>query len=116
MKRFILPVCLMGLFGGCQIAPPAEVGSIVARGHKLAVDRCSDCHSVDYAESSPLPAAPSFTAIANTPGLTPETLGKWMSDHRNYPEEMYFEIPAEHIDELVAYLLTLRRPDTQAPS
>jgi hypothetical protein len=64
---------------------------------------------VNYAENSPLPAAPSFAAIANTANLSKATLSDWMRNHRNYPEEMYFEIPVEHIDDLVAYILTLRR-------
>ena len=73
------------------------------------MNRCADCHSVDYAETSPLAAAPSFSAIANTPDLSETTLSEWMKNHRNYPDEMYFEIPAENIDDLVAYILTLRR-------
>ncbi len=56
-------------------------------------------------------AAPGFSAVANTPGLSRTTLAQWMSNHQNYPEEMYFQIPAEHIDDLVAYMITLRRPE-----
>jgi hypothetical protein len=109
--------------GACQVTPRPISGSASAttasaalvkdspqwRGHKFAVNRCADCHSVDYAETSPLAAAPSFSAIANTPDLSETTLSEWMKNHRNYPDEMYFEIPAENIDDLVAYILTLRR-------
>lgn len=80
------------------------------RGQKFAMNRCSDCHSIGYGETSTLPEAPSFAAIANTPGLSKTTLDQWMRNHRNYPREMYFEIPAEHIDDLTAYMMTLRRP------
>lgn len=124
MLRSIAPVCLAKAFGGllvaatvsaCQAVPAPGYAQIARnspewRGQKFAVDRCSDCHSVDYAETSPLPDAPSFAAIANTPGLSRTTLDQWMRDHRNYPSEMYFEIPAERIDDLVAYMITLRRP------
>ena len=47
--------------------------------------------------------------MANTPGLTKGTLAQWLNDSHNFPREMYFEVPAEHIDDLVAYVLTLRR-------
>lgn len=120
--QFVIAVC--ALLAGCQSVAPrsaaatgiADPQSLEARGYKLAVNRCSDCHSVDYGETSPLPQAPSFSAIANTPGLTSTMLAQWMRDHRNYPDEMYFEIPAEHIDELSAYILTLRRREADATS
>lgn len=89
-------------------------GSPEWRGQKLARNRCSDCHSVDHGETSPTPNAPSFAAIANTPNLTRVILSQWMRDHRNYPNEMYFEIPAERVDDLVAYIVTLRRLDEAA--
>lgn len=112
------------LLVGCQTAPAGtaageavntsalERNSAEWRGEKFARGRCADCHSVDYAETSPLAAAPSFAAIANTPGLDPIKLAQWLKDHRNYPDEMYFEIPQEHIDDLTAYMLTLRRSPT----
>lgn len=56
-------------------------------------------------------AAPGFSAIANSPELSRLTLAQWMNNHQNYPDEMYFQIPEEHIDDLVAYIITLRRPD-----
>ena len=114
---------LVRLAAGGQIAPPqasvadASLAGLFKkdspewRGQKLAVNRCSDCRSVGYAETSPVVTAPSFSAIASTPDLSTSTLAEWMKSHRNYPEEMYFEIPAEHIDDLVAYIITLRRPD-----
>ena len=81
------------------------------RGEKFANNRCSSCHSVGFAETSPLPNAPSFSEIANTRDLTAASLREWMKSHENYPEEMYFQIPEEHIDDVVAYMITLRRPD-----
>ncbi|MFA9201425.1 MAG: c-type cytochrome, partial [Cypionkella sp.] len=79
------------------------------RGQGCAANRCADCHSIGYGETSPRAEAPSFAAIASTPGLDSAKLARWLEDHRNYPSEMYFEIPAEHIDDLTAYMLTLRR-------
>lgn len=119
--RTVCGLIVLAALSACQAVPQAsEISAAGAkvlapdtaewRGHKFAVNRCSDCHSVGYGETSPLPDAPSFAAIANTPELSKTTLNKWMRSHGNYPREMYFEIPPEHIDDLVAYMITLRRP------
>lgn len=86
------------------------------RGQKFARNRCSDCHGVEPWQLSPVPSAPTFEAIANTPDLTKGTLTQWLNESHNFPREMYFEVPAEHIDDLVAYVLTLRRADYKPPS
>ena len=114
--RQVLSIGILAALTACQAVPPqSNVNTPEARGYKLAVNRCADCHSVTFAETSPLPQAPAFSAIANMPGLTPATLAQWMRDHGNYPDEMYFEIPAEHIEELTAYILTLRRQEADRP-
>ena len=119
-----LIACLLALvLAGCQLEAsdlgPSTVVSAGGfkkdtpewRGEKFANNRCSRCHSVGFAETSPLPNAPSFSEIANTRDLTAATLAEWMENHENYPDEMYFQIPEEHIDDVVAYMVTLRRSD-----
>ena len=125
--KFAIPLLVAGALGGCQAVPATQIPDRPAlnsqfaedspewRGQKFARNRCADCHSVDYSETSPLPDAPSFAAIANMPDLAPATLTQWLKDHGNYPNEMYFEIPAENIDDLVAYMITLRRPEATPP-
>lgn len=119
MKRSIL-LLLSALLSGCQMTNPKasmgdpQVGGLKShsaewRGLKLARNRCSDCHAVEYGDPSPTPKAPSFVAVANKPGLTRASLNRWLRTHGSHPQEMYFEIPAEHIDDLVAYMLTLRQ-------
>jgi mono/diheme cytochrome c family protein len=124
--RFAIPLAVsaaVALVGACQTVPPPaspvattapafEPKSAEARGLKLALNRCADCHSVGYGETSPVPHAPSFSAIASARGLTAASLTQWLRDHRNYPAEMYFEIPAEHIADLTAYMVTLRRQES----
>lgn len=85
------------------------------RGEKFARNRCSDCHAVEPGGDSTRREAPTFERIANTPGLTRATLAEWLRDAHNYPDAMYFEIPAEGIDDLVAYMLTLQREDYEPP-
>lgn len=118
MRRILIPLTL-GLLCSCQaVSRPATHASVEGalqretaewRGQKFVQDRCADCHSVTHSETSPLPAAPPFAAIANGPELTKVTLATWLSNHKNFPEEMYFEVPAEHLDDIAAYILTLRR-------
>jgi hypothetical protein len=60
-------------------------------------------------------AAPSFATVANTSGATKTSLDGWLRNHGRHPREMYFEIPAERIDDLVAYMLTLRTDRMVAP-
>ncbi len=63
---------------------------------------------MENGQTSSMSSAPTFAAVVNTPGLTRPTLNRWLRTHGDHPPEMYFEIPAEHIDDLVAYMLTLR--------
>jgi len=62
-------------------------------------------------EVSPNPNAPPFAAIVNTASLTPETLSAWLRDAHNYPEEMEFYLEGSEVDEIAAYMLTLRDPN-----
>ena len=87
---------------------PFDRNSAEWAGLKFARNRCSDCHAVERNQASPVSAAPTFVAIANRPGIDRSTLSNWLAEGHNYPDEMYFEIPAEHIDELVAYVVILK--------
>lgn len=92
-------------------AAAAASDSPELRGQSFAQNRCADCHAVARLHTSPVPNAPSFEAVANAPGVTRESLSQWLRTSHDYPREMYFEIPEERIDDLVAYMLTLRSED-----
>lgn len=77
----------------------------------LAQGACGGCHAVERYGVSPNPDAPPFAAIANQQGLTRETLGTWLRDAHNYPEEMDFYLDDGEVDMLVEHMLTLRDPD-----
>lgn len=125
--RIITVAVAAALLGACQPLGDAastqrpaslssfERGSAEWRGERFARNRCSDCHAVARDGDSPRREAPTFERIANTPGLTRATLGQWLRDAHNYPEAMYFEIPEEGIDDLVAYMMTLQRDDYEPP-
>jgi mono/diheme cytochrome c family protein len=116
---------LLGLvaLAGCNTAPdpaaqPAPLPAAVAdrgEGYRLAQAACSQCHSIEAFGLSPNTAAPEWPVIANTPGLTRETLTTWLTDAHNYPGEMDFYLEADEVGQLVDYMLTLRREDYHPP-
>jgi len=129
MREFVT-FGLLILLAGCSLtgvhsgsADPLSAnlrtGSPEWRGLKFVRNRCSDCHAVEPGAESPMPGAPTFMSVANRPGMTRDSLNGWMREHDNYPRAMYFEIPAEHIDDVVSYVLTLHAvsdlPSRSAP-
>lgn len=89
----------------------SEAEQAVESGRQFAVNRCADCHAVETGQVSANPSAPEFEAVANAPGLTRASLTSWLNTSHDFPREMYFAIPEEKIDDLVSYMLTLRRED-----
>lgn len=109
----------LALIAGCQPAPleHAQGAADLAmfkrntaewRGQKIARDRCSDCHAVEPGQVTPGISPPSFAVVANRPGQTREGLARWLRTQNSHPKAMYFEIPAERIDDISAYVIALR--------
>lgn len=92
------------------MAPASETAPVdpAAQGLAFAQAHCGACHGVAVNTLSPLPAAPPFEVVANTPGLTQQSLRIWLRDSHNYPEIMNFEIAPEHLENLSAYMTTLQ--------
>ncbi|MEN9925485.1 MAG: hypothetical protein RL268_1611, partial [Pseudomonadota bacterium] len=61
--------------------------------------------------ASPNVESPDFQAVANMPGLTRETLRNFLRDSHNYPSAMNFTVEPGQVEDLTAYVLTLRRAD-----
>lgn len=76
---------------------------------------CSGCHAVKPGEISSNPMSPTFEMIANSPGLTGETLSAYLRDSHNYPELMNFEVAEEDGDVLAAYIITLSSEEFTPP-
>lgn len=72
---------------------------------------CGGCHATEPPYLSPNPQAPSFEAIANRPGVTKATVRAWLVNAHNYPEDMDFTLTRDHVEEVSAYMITLRRRD-----
>ena len=90
---------------GCSGA--AEVGD-PQPGLAYARKACGECHAVVAGDKpSPNSMAPSFGAIADTPGMTARALVVWLqnSDHATMPNLM---IAPPDLDNIVAYIMSLR--------
>jgi mono/diheme cytochrome c family protein len=122
----LLPIALLAfVLSACQtstaseVAPAASDAKLSAGsaevGFNLAEALCSGCHSIALGEVSPNPQSPSFEMIANTSGLTLDTLGTWMHDSHNFPEKMNFEVADEDVDHLAAYIITLGSENYEPP-
>lgn len=128
MKRGLLVISALSL-AACRASGTADGGTVSAptaqstpvgdtpttRGRAFAEGRCARCHGVIAGSVSPNPDSPPFEAIANTPGLTPESLHAWLSNAHDFPAEMYFALEPGDVDDLVAYMVTLRRADYEPP-
>ncbi len=85
---------------------PAFAGD-PARGLAYAQDNCAACHAVAAHENwSPDYMAPAFVTIANTPGMSPVALNAWL--HTSHPNMPNLIVDPNRIDDLSAYLATLR--------
>ena len=91
------------------LSPQAQEGA------NLAEALCSGCHAVAPGQISPNPQAPSFMLIANSEGLTEDTLDDYLRDSHNFPERMNFEVVPEDSEALAAYMITLRSDDYEPP-
>jgi mono/diheme cytochrome c family protein len=94
------------------IAPWAgaqDVGN-AANGQSYAKKACAECHAVAPGqERSPVRAATPFEKVANTPGMTPMALNVWL--HTSHPTMPNFIIDPDRIDDLVAYMATLKKKE-----
>ena len=111
----IKPVFLAALavtLAACATAPgPKHLTAQQKRGQAFAKTHCAICHGIGRGDTSPNPESPPFEAVVNTIGLTAETLGTFLRDSHNYPGQMTFKIDAAKVDDLAAYMVTLKRAD-----
>jgi len=105
------------LLAGCQsagpvaapAAPPSTAAADAVPDYVTAI--CGECHAVKDNAVSPNPQAPGFADIANSPGLTRDTLVTFLSDAHNYPMQMDVDLVDEDIEVIADYMLTLQSED-----
>ena len=90
---------------GAGRSAATEIGN-PALGLAYAQANCAACHAVVAGPSgSPNPLAPSFEAVARTPGMTRLALTVWLqTPHPSMPNLV---VDPDRIDDLSAYLVTL---------
>ena len=72
---------------------------------------CGDCHALTANAVSPNPEAPGFADIANSPGLTHDTVVAFLSDAHNYPMQMDVDLDEADIEDIADYMMTLQSDD-----
>jgi cytochrome c len=85
-------------------ATPAETSAL--EGHRLAQAWCEGCHLIEpHAVGFPS-FAPSFEAVANSPGITPLALKVFFrTSHKDMPNLV---ITPAQADALASYILSLK--------
>jgi hypothetical protein len=94
----------IAFIGGTTFAGAQEVGD-ARKGLIFAERICSECHAVKVGQKVPAPA-PTFKAIANTPGMTAMALTIFFrTPHRNMPNLVLTDDVRNNV---IAYILSLR--------
>lgn len=77
-------------------------------GLRYAEQNCASCHALAAGETwSPVPEATPFDTVANAPGMTRLALNAWL--HTSHPSMPNLLVEEAQVDNLAAYLETLKR-------
>lgn len=110
--RYLISATLASLMlVGCQSSKSARLASSQENAPDFVEAVCGECHAVTANAVSPKPDAPGFAEIANTPGLTRETLETFLSDAHNYPMQMDVDLDENDIEVIADHIMTLQRED-----
>lgn len=106
--RCAVAVAVVVVAAGIGAAQAQQVGDVAA-GRKLAGEWCSSCHLVEPgATRGGTDSAPPFATLAADPRTTDFRLRAFlMTPHQNMPD---FRLSRGETDDLVGYILSLRRP------
>lgn len=88
-------------------APAAAQSGNAERGRALAERHCAKCHAIAPGRTGPEPAVPSFMRMAADPEQTRGSLRQFIT-LPHYEMEPQTLTSAE-IDDVIAYILSLRR-------
>lgn len=94
------------LLAGPALAQP-DPGDPTA-GRQLAATWCANCHRVSPQGPGPVTdVAPSFAAVAAMPSTTRMALSAFLQTP--HPRMPNYQLTREQMDDLIAYILSLRR-------
>jgi mono/diheme cytochrome c family protein len=78
------------------------------QGRQLATDVCASCHAVLAGQNrSPVARAPSFEAVAKTPGMTAAVLNFWLTAQADRTMPLLV-LSQQQVRDVSAYILGLR--------
>jgi mono/diheme cytochrome c family protein len=84
----------------------ADESATVTAGRGVATTWCVNCHVVTPAQTSGSDQAPTWSSIANRPGMTEARLRAFLDKpHGGMPD---FKLAGKDIDNVVAYILSLK--------
>jgi cytochrome c len=99
------------------LAAPASAQQLrgnAAAGHDLALAVCANCHLVQEGQRKPaMDSVPSFEAVAHDPKMTDERLHGFLN--RPHPPMPNIELSRQQIEDVVAYLETVRAAPGRRP-
>jgi mono/diheme cytochrome c family protein len=103
----LVALAAVAALAGVAAADAQELDSI-QRGQDLALGVCASCHAVRPGQiQSSAAAAPSFEAVANTPGMTAAALAVWLTAH-SHPTMPMIVLSREQGRNVSSYILSLR--------
>lgn len=76
-------------------------------GRDYALRNCTSCHMVSLRQSPPVHTAPGFQAIADMRSTTQMSLHAFLSTP--HPRMPNFIVPPKDADDVIAYILSLRK-------
>jgi len=110
MTRKVRPTAMAGLLllvtGGAADAQAPRGNPVV--GKQLGVPVCGRCHATSIGAYSSLPEAPSLYDYVQAPAVTALSLRAFL--RTSHPTMPNYILREEEIDDLTAWLLSLRRP------
>jgi mono/diheme cytochrome c family protein len=104
--KTVMMVAAAALLGSGYAAHAQEAD--VEAGKAYAEQVCAACHAVlPNEEFSPLPEAPTFQSVADTPGMTELALSVWLqSSHPTMPNIV---LEQDDLRNVVAYIRSLKK-------
>ena len=108
MRWMILPYLVLAAILAAQFPALSQpiVGDAMT-GREIATTRCSSCHLILPMTLADKADPPSFQSLADLPSTTGISLNAFLhSNHKNMPD---FIISSAESNDLIAYILSLRK-------
>jgi mono/diheme cytochrome c family protein len=107
MRFSRLAIAVIGMAMAVQHSQAQEFGN-AKHGRTLALQVCAQCHAVRTRDINPPNSqAPSFAAIAVTPGMTEAALNAFL--HTSHRTMINIILTDNQTNDIIAYILSLKK-------